>query len=309
MSNKSKKSKAIDKLLNVMMVFFVLVFVGSAGYLAVYYYKIRTAESSFNDLKAYVSEDTADGSDDSSTFEGKEVVVDEVTSIHYVDFDGVLVQSRYASLYSKNSDFIGWLTIPDTVVDYPVMFTPEDEEFYLKRDFYKEHSSSGTLFLSVNSDPITPSDNVLIYGHNMKAGTMFHALLSYDSEDYYKEHKTIYFNTIKEDATYEVIAAFRIYIDDNDDSLFKYYQFNEAASEEKFNDYVSNCKALTPYEISETAEYGDKLITLSTCSYHRSNGRFVVVAKRVYSNGGESYDITSKAGGTTDTTEEATTEE
>ena len=199
----------------------------------------------------------------------------------YVEVDGKMILRKYSQLYADNTDFIGWLYIPGTKVGYPVMYTPEDEEFYLRKNYDKEYSTAGSLFVSKYSDVVKPTDNVVIYGHNMKAGTMFHDLLNYQDESYYQEHKTVVFNTIYGNAEYEVIAAFQTNIKEVEDTSFKYYQFFDADTAAEFDEYVNNCKALTPYDIPVTAKYGDKLITLSTCSYHTDEGRYVVVAKRV----------------------------
>jgi sortase B len=115
----------------------------------------------------------------------------------------------------------------------------------------------------------------------MKAGTMFHALLSYESESFYKEHSKIIFNTTFEDAEYEVIAAFRTKIDEDDPNSFKYYEFFKAENKEEFDEYVQKVKSLTPYNIEESAVYGENLLTLSTCAYHTNEGRYVVVAKKI----------------------------
>jgi sortase B len=205
----------------------------------------------------------------------------EVDYLTYDTIDGVMVQSKFVDIYNANKEFIGWLTIPDTNVDYPVMFTPADEQKYLHLDFDQNYSSSGTLFVAKDADPIRPSDNVLIYGHNMKAGTMFHSLLSYEKEDFYQAHKRFTFDTLADNGTYEVIAAFRTQIDEDNPSLFKYYESFNFTDEKSFNEYVEKAKSLTPYNIDTTAEYGDKLITLSTCAYHTNEGRYVIVAKKV----------------------------
>ena len=110
---------------------------------------------------------------------------------------------------------------------------------------------------------------------------MFHSLLNYEKEDYYKEHSTIYFDTIKGNGTYEVIGAFRTDVDESNSNLFKYYEFYDADSEEDFDNYVSKVKSLTPYTIEATPEYGSKLLTLSTCAYHSEEGRYVVVAVKM----------------------------
>ena len=171
--------------------------------------------------------------------------------------------------------------IENTKIDYPVMQTPEEEEYYIHRDFYGEYSSAGTLFVDLESNVQKPSDNILIYGHNMKTGKMFHDLLKYENESFYKNHKYIQFDTIYGNGTYEVIAAFRTHILTEKEDGFRYYQFFNAEDKSAFNQYVSGCKALTGYTIDTDASYGDSLLTLSTCAYHTDNGRFVVVAKKL----------------------------
>ena len=279
-ADKKKKKGKHEGFLNFLLVFFILVFLGSGGYLGYYYYNIHKSEKLSSDLEEMVDEDAFSGEDFYYATAG-DAEAGSPAAVMFKEVDGKMILSKYAELYEKNKDLIGWLFIPGTNINYPVMYTPEDEEFYLRRNFNKESSTSGTLFVSQYSDVIKPSDNVVIYGHNMKAGTMFHALLSYSDEEYYQEHKTVIFNTIYGNAEYEVIAAFKSNIKEIDDTSFKYYQFYDAASKEEFDDYVSNCKALTPYDIPVNAAYGDKLITLSTCSYHTDEGRYVVVAKRV----------------------------
>ena len=186
---KKKAKTKKDMILNILLVIFIATFLISGGYLGMYYYNIHKAQKSFDSLKGMIKD--SPGGDELSI--GTDT---DATGLTYVDINGVKVQEKFADLYTANNDFIGWLTIPGTEVDYPVMHTPSDEEFYLKRDFNKEKSSSGTLFLAAKCDALLPSDNVVIYGHNMKAGTMFHDLLKYETEDFYKEHKTFRFDTL-----------------------------------------------------------------------------------------------------------------
>ena len=273
---KLRKKKRANAILNALLVFFILVFLGSGAYLGLYFYKIHKAQSGFDDLKSLIRDSSKDKGD-----EGESTVDPDMVVPKYVNIDGVSVQEKFADLYTRNHEFVGWLTVDGTNIDYPVMHTPDDEEKYLRRDFDGNSSSSGTLFVAAASDPIAPSDNVIIYGHNMKAGTMFHSLLNFEKKEYYEEHKLIEFDTIEEDAQYEVIAAFRTKIDESDPNLYKYYEFHNASSEEEFNEYVTKVKSMTPYEIEATAKYGDKLITLSTCAYHAEEGRYVIVAKKL----------------------------
>ncbi len=276
-----KKKTAKDHILNILLVFFILVFVGSGGYLGYYYWQINKSESRADELEQKIENDDEFATEEFYYATAGDAEMGKEALSMYVEVDGKMILRKYSQLYADNTDFIGWLYIPGTKVGYPVMYTPEDEEFYLRKNYDKEYSTAGSLFVSKYSDVVKPTDNVVIYGHNMKAGTMFHDLLNYQDESYYQEHKTVVFNTIYGNAEYEVIAAFQTNIKEVEDTSFKYYQFFDADTAAEFDEYVNNCKALTPYDIPVTAKYGDKLITLSTCSYHTDEGRYVVVAKRV----------------------------
>ena len=123
--------------------------------------------------------------------------------------------------------------------------------------------------------------NLIIYGHHMKSGKMFGNLNSYSNEEYGKKHSLIQFDTIYEKGTYEVMYVFRSRIYNEDEVVFKYYQFFDAASETEFNSNMQEMAALSLYDTGVTASYGDELLTLSTCDSSETDGRFVVVAKRV----------------------------
>ncbi len=278
---RKKKKTVKDRLLDVLLIFFILVFVGCGGYLGYYYYMIHKGQARAEELSEMIPEDDEYVDEEFYYATAGDAESGTPAVAMFTEIDGKMILTKYSKLYEMNKDMVGWLYIPGTLISYPVVQTPEDEEYYLRRDFDKKDSMSGTLFVSKYSDVVKPTDNVVIYGHNMKAGTMFHALLEYENEDFYKEHKTVIFNTIYGNAEYEVIAAFKTNIKEVDDTGFKYYQFFDADVPEEFDDYVLNCKNLTPYDIPVTASYGDKLITLSTCSYHTDEGRYVVVAKRV----------------------------
>ncbi len=191
------------------------------------------------------------------------------------------VEVSYQKLFDANEDMIGWLKIPETEIDYPVMQTMEDEEYYLYRNFFQEKDRNGTLILDTDSDIHKTSNNLIIHGHNMKSGAMFASLLDYEDEQYLKEHSKIYFYTEEEKREYEVIAVFRTKVYSAKDDVFKYYKFFEATNQEEFDDFYNNIKKLSEYDTGVTAEFGDEFITLSTCAYHTTNGRFVVVGKRI----------------------------
>ena len=115
----------------------------------------------------------------------------------------------------------------------------------------------------------------------MKSGKMFGTLNKYSQKTYYEEHPTIQFDTIYEKGTYQVMYVFRSKVYSEEDVNFKYYQFINAGSEKEFNSYINEMSALSLYDTGVTAAYGDELLTLSTCDYQETKGRFVVVAKRV----------------------------
>ena len=147
-----------------------------------------------------------------------------------------------------------------------------------KHAFDKSYSSYGVPYIQENCD-IGLSDNLVLYGHHMNNGSMFSDLCKYESEDFYREHTIIHFDTLDGFGEYEVVAAFKTVAYSEDG--FKYYHFVHAESAEAFDEYIAQCKALALYDTGVTAEYGDQLITLSTCEYSRPNGRMVVVAKKI----------------------------
>lgn len=260
------------------MIILICIFLGSGIYLLAYFLQTKKSEDRVEELKELIIEDTTTEAAD-STHTATDYIPVEKTE--FVVIDGIPVQKKFEQLYNGNHDFVGWLTIEGTDIDYPVMQSLYDEEYYLHRDFDKKYSYPGTLFIDTESDISLPSDNIIIYGHHMQSGKMFGKLEAFSDKDFYEEHKYISFDTIYGDGSYEIIAAFYSKIYDKDYTGFKYYQFFDAQDKEQFDNYISNCKALTTYEISATAEYGDKLISLSTCAYHTTNGRFVVVAKKI----------------------------
>lgn len=187
--------------------------------------------------------------------------------------------SPYEILKERNPDFFGWLSIPGTVLDYPVMHTPEDEEYYLHRNFDGGDSQSGVPFLA--ADCFEGCGNYLIYGHNMKNGTMFATLLSYADREYWEQHPTICLSTSAGDEAYTVLAAFYSEAYPQDAAgVFRYYRYTDLREAGVFEEYVEQVRAAALYDTGVSAAYGDQLLTLSTCSYHTSNGRFVVVARK-----------------------------
>lgn len=190
------------------------------------------------------------------------------------------ILDEYKNLYNKNKSIIGWLKIDDTIIDYPVMQSP-DYEYYLDHNFNQEYDKNGSIFMDPACDVLKPSTNLILYGHHMKSGKMFGELDRYQREGYMKEHSRIQFDTIYEKAEYQVMYVFRDSLKQDSEITFKYYQFIDANSPEEFTSNMLAMEEMSLYDTGVTASYGDQLLTLSTCDSSEEDGRFVVVAKRV----------------------------
>lgn len=185
----------------------------------------------------------------------------------------------YKEIYDMNNHTVGWIKMEGTKMDYPVMQTPDDPNFYLYRNFDKAESARGSIYAWGAADINEPSDNITLFGHNMADGSMFACLNAYTSKNAWDNNSLIFFDTLTEYHTYKIFAVFKTSA--NIGQGFSYHQFVDAANEEEFDEFVSTCKQLAFYDTGITPVYGDKLICLSTCEYTLDNGRLVVCAVRI----------------------------
>lgn len=195
-----------------------------------------------------------------------------------VEFSEDMILPQYRDIYAVNNDMVGWLCFPRMEIDYPVLQN-EDNEYYLRRDFYGDDNKNGQLILDSKCDPWTPSYNLVISGHNMKNGTMFGTLPFFESKGFWKLNKTFTFDTLISEGTYVVFAAFYSADYDENEEGFRY---NADIRYEL--DAITWLAEIDKYKLYDTGidvEFGDEFITLTTCTYHRENGRFVVVARKV----------------------------
>ena len=239
------------------------------GYFGVYYFFAARTSMDYEQLSDLKGSDALSETQEKNDF-----------SLHKSSVKLPDILDEYKTLYSKNKRLIGWLKIDDTNIDYPVMQT-ENNEYYLDHNFNQEYDKNGSLFLDCDCNVYPRSTNMIIYGHHMKSGSMFGNLQQYAKESYGKKHSVIEFDTIYEKATYQVMYVFRSQVYNEDDVVFKYYQFIEANSEEEFNFYMKEMASMSLYDTGVTANFGDSLLTLSTCDSSQTDGRFVVVAKRI----------------------------
>lgn len=240
------------------------------GYFAYYQFMASRTQNSYealSELREKSSEHLPDMQVTVSDESGEEELV-------------LTVLDEYKMLYNKNRSLIGWLKIDDTNIDYPVMQTANNE-YYLDHNFNQEYDKNGSLFMDAACDVVHRNTNLIIYGHHMKSGKMFGNLNNYSSKDYCEKHSTIRFDTIYEKGLYQVMYVFRSRIYNEDEVVFKYYQFFDAASEKEFESNMQEMAALSLYDTGVRAAFGDELLTLSTCDSSEPDGRFVVVAKRI----------------------------
>lgn len=275
-----------------LLIVFVAVFLISGFFLGRYFIESRKEKNTYDGLAQIMEQarpvPTEDQTPDTPTVSIDPEDTDTATEPQPSDNQLVTVHDpvtgqpvellpELAELYLLNPDLAGWITVEGTSINYPVMHTPDRPDYYLYRNFYKEDSAHGCIYMREACMPGV-SDNLVIYGHRMKDGSMFNNLLHYEDRDYYESHKYIQFSTLTERHTYQIIAVFKTVATE---SGYPYHLFTYAESPEEFDRYVADVKALAFYDTGVSAQYGDKLITLSTCEYTQDNGRMVVVAKRI----------------------------
>ena len=258
MNKKEKHSKKTNRLTKILFIFFIIIFVCGIGYLTYYLYDRN--------------KNNKDNEEILNNIEIDESKITESKTERMIQLE---------ELQKENEEIIGWLEIEGTNINYPVLQT-SDNDYYLTHNYKKEYSSSGSLFLDKDFDMVNGSSNYLIYGHRNKQGLMFEDLIKYAEEDFYKEHTKIKFTTNKDDSIYEILSVFysRVYYK-SEKNVFRYYYFVNAENEQEYNDFVENAKKASIYDTGVTAQYGEQLLTLSTCEYSQEDGRFVVVCKKV----------------------------
>lgn len=200
---------------------------------------------------------------------------------------------NYRNLREKNPDIIGWIKIPGTKIDYPVMWTPDNPEKYLSTDFDGNYASCGLPFVAadckISSSPDEPEcSNTLIYGHHMQDNTMFAELVSYEKKEFTDECRIIKYDSIYADGSYkeyvfEVIGAFKTEVNTGNNHEFRYYDYTDLSNVKNCNEYLAKLSERNLLSAEHIGNTESNLLTLSTCSYHVAgkNGRFVVVAAEI----------------------------
>ncbi|MBQ2730781.1 MAG: class B sortase [Clostridia bacterium] len=167
-----------------------------------------------------------------------------------------VILARLAKLKSLNEDTYGWLKVSGTDVDYPVV-QGEDNDYYLRRSFYRSYLNSGSIFVDSNCKSLSENRNTVIYGHNMKDGTMFHSLHNLNNQNYF-ESAEIRLMTTEGIYVYDVYSVHQPHEMDR----FFYTEFTDAEWRE-FLDWTKKQSFFPNSDVSLSRD--DKIITLSTC--------------------------------------------
>ena len=247
------------------------------------YRDAKASEEAFSSLAGLVQDTEQNGGEDGSTGD-----CTDATGIGTPDNDEVLsdeemaaeeaakAYEKYGALYEQNNDFVGWIYIDGTNINYPVMQTPDNPDYYLKHSFEKTWSDYGVPYLD-EACVIGQSNNLVIYGHHMSNGSMFCDLELYSDPAFCMDHPVIRFDTLTSFGEYEVIAVFRY---NTNQETFRYDR-EVNMDEGRFSWFIEQVHARELFSTGKDASFGDQLLTLSTCEYTYKNGRLVVVARKV----------------------------
>ena len=247
------------------------------------YRDAKASEEAFSSLAGLVQDTGQNGGEDGSTgdytdatgigtLDNDEVLPDEEMAAE----DAAKAYEKYGALYEQNNDFVGWIQIDGTNINYPVMQTPDNPDYYLKHSFEKTWSDYGVPYLD-EACVIGQSNNLVIYGHHMSNGSMFCDLELYSDPAFCMDHPVIRFDTLTSFGEYEVIAVFRY---NTNQETFRYDR-EVNMDESRFSWFMEQVHARELFSTGKDASFGDQLLTLSTCEYTYKNGRLVVVARKV----------------------------
>lgn len=266
----SKKDTKMERIKKIIFDVAILVFIGSCAYLIDYYTDADSNAKFYDGIAGLLGGDQDVGEDYPQTY-----------------------LTKFAALWEQNEDIIGWLSIEGTQVNYPVV-QAEDNDFYLRRDFAKQDNKHGVPFADCRVDVSVPSTNIPIYSHNMKDGQMFGELMSYQNLDFYKAHPVVQFDSIYEENQYVIVGMFIASTLEKHGPNFEYHNFVNSTNPEEFSAFASEVMSRSLINTGFDLQPGDKLITLSTCTYDFEEARFAIVARKLRE--GESAETINTSG-------------
>ena len=207
------------------------------------------------------------------------------------------ILDKFVDLYAENNDLVGWIKVGH-YINYPVLMREDQTDYYLHRDFYGNDSFTGSIFCDNHVLPFTDANNLVIYGHDMISGEYFATVVCYDPYashggglnfngdfiGYYQQYPTLQFDTLWEEGTYKIFAGIYINTEEKDGYPYPYYQKRQFKNELEFMDFMGNIMDRSTFYTGVDVEYGDQIITLSTCCYTIGkdvDARFALFARKV----------------------------
>ena len=258
--------KNIKKFLSIIL---VIVLIISIIYIVNY---IRTITKDKSDLKQIQSIMNVEKIQDNDNTSVADENVNNNVKVNLIE--------GFKTVQSENSNIVAWITIEDTNINYPIL-QGKDNDYYLDKNYKNEYTVNGSIFLDYRYDFSKDNMNFFVYGHNNNDQMMFNDLIKYKDKEFFDNHKTVRIITSTDIIDYEIFSIFKSQVYTQDDvNVFRYYNYIDLSNEKTYEQYVSNCVNSSMYDIDIKPEYGDKIITLSTCEYSKPNGRFVVVAMK-----------------------------
>lgn len=185
------------------------------------------------------------------------------------------VRSGFDNLLKQNENVVGWITIADTQVDYPILHSKDNVD-YLTENYYGEQSIAGSIFLDYRNDITSTDLNTIIYGHRMKDGSMFQDLTKFLDEEFFEAHQTFEYDTLYESYEAEIFAVYNTMVD------FDYIK-TDFSNDEEYEQLLEEIQERSRYQTDVQVSTDDQIITLSTCEYELDpdNSRLVIQAKLV----------------------------
>lgn len=284
-----KRNKFRNAILNLAIVTLFLVVIVTGIYIFKYFVYSYNREKELNrvqELQEEMQEEVARSIDSKTNKDmqnDKEVQTDSSAKSQKKEMllEYKKSKEKYPDMYGRIK--IAGLTVKNVDFDFIVMHTPDEKDFYQDKNWEKEIVNPGTS-IWIDWRTKDETENIIIYGHNLKDQTMFGGLRFYKEKEFYEKHKFIQFDTLYERRMYQIIAISSsiVYYDEEPaDEEYLFYEHVELDTKEEFDDYIKNIKENAYYETGETAYYGDEIITLCTCDYNIPNERLLVVAKKI----------------------------
>lgn len=198
-----------------------------------------------------------------------ELIEDVITEVPSTELtkneEKIPISVDFSTLKEKNQDIVGWIYSKDTPINYPVV-QAKDNQYYLHRLINGEYNASGSIFMDYRNNPNLEDNNTIIYGHNMKSDEMFGTLQNYKNQEYYDNHKILYYFTQEKKYEIKLIAGYTASLEDD------IYNLNEINQEQK-----EKLLQKSDFKSDVNINQNDKLITLSTCSYEYEDARYILI--------------------------------